>query len=266
MRLFRREPRALPLPAGPFYHGVAREDQIPHAPMSDSGDGLDEVAPPRTALGPPTLAPGDHVGPLQYLKDAPTGLNGVGYPLRIYELRDVAGLRREGQHDRWQYVVADDAVVERELPAWRYFGPYGEGVPEVLEGIWNLDPDRVTRLVVPPGEHKFEQIPIPLFQVPKDDHGVENAASMVMRWTENTSWAKGSVGGGFYYRGCYFTYIVSDPKWLMAMGLAYNAAVALASGPHIAPAARAVALASWATLAGGPAPAIWPPSITSLGS
>ena len=244
MRLFHR---GLGIPTGPFYHSVPREDDIPIAPMSDDGEGLDRPAPARKPVGPPTLHPGSHVGRLERLTDEPTSL-GL-YPMRIYELRDVSGLRRENPSGRWKYLVADDAVVAHEVPAWRYFGDHGEGVPEVLEGIWTLDPDRIANLAVPPGEHKFEHIPIPLLQAPKDHPGVRNAFGAVMTWTENRSWAAGQ-GGGFYYRGCYFTWVVSDPQWLMAMGLAYNAAIALAGGPQIAPDVRADALAAWSALVG----------------
>jgi hypothetical protein len=246
MNLFRHRSG---MPAGPFFHAVAREDQIPIAPMSDSAEGLDEVAAMRAAIGAPTLVPGDHVGPIQHLRDQPTDLS--GYPVRIYELEGVAGLRREGLSKRLQYLVADDALVARELPAWWYFGPHGEGVPEVLDAIWTLDPERVSRLVVPPGDHPFEQIPIPLLAYPKDDRGAYNAAGAAMNWTENRSWAAGQQGGGFLYRGCYFTYVVTDPRWLMAMGLAYNAAVALALGPNIAPDERTTVLAAWAGLTRG---------------
>jgi hypothetical protein len=43
---------------------------------------------------------------------------------------------------------------------------------------------------------------------------------------------------------------VSDPQWLMAMGLAFNAAIAIAGGPRIAPDVRAAALAAWVDLTG----------------
>jgi len=53
------------------------------------------------------------------------------------------------------------------------------------------------------------------------------------------------------YRGCYFTYVVTDPQWLMAMGLAYNAAVALTLGPNIVADRRSAALEAWADLTRG---------------
>ena len=59
-----------------------------------------------------------------------------------------------------------------------------------------------------------------------------------------------TLGGGFSYRGCYFTYVVSDQQWLMAMGLAYNAAVAIALGPAIPRYQRLPALKAWAELTG----------------
>lgn len=237
------------MPGGPFYHAVAREDQIPVAPMSESGEGLHEVTPARAAVGPPTLAHGDRIGPLTHLRDQPTDL--LGYPMRIYKLRDVAGLHWEGPSKGLQHLVADGAVVDREIPTWLCFGAYGEGVPEVLEAIWTLDHARVSHLVVPAGSHPFEQIPIPLLAYPKDDRGSRNAAAAVMHWTENRSWAAGEQGGGFYYRGCYFTYVVTDPRWLIAMGLAYNAAIALTRGPNIVPNHRSAALDAWADLAHG---------------
>ena len=72
-----------------------------------------------------------------------------------------------------------------------------------------------------------------------------------MNWMENRSWAAGQHGGGFLYRGCYFTYVVTDPQWLMAMGLAYNAAVALTLGPNIVADRRSAALEAWADLTRG---------------
>ena len=61
VRLFHR---GLGIPTGPFYHSVPREDDIPIAPMSDDGEGLDRPAPARKPVGPPTLHPGSHVGRL----------------------------------------------------------------------------------------------------------------------------------------------------------------------------------------------------------
>jgi hypothetical protein len=236
------------MPAGPFYHAVPREDRLPIPPMSSDGGGLDEIPAARAEIGSPTLAPGDHVGPLRHLRGLPMDVT-PGYPLRLYELSGVVGLRHEGNGD-YRYLVADDAAVAQEVPAWRYFGRFGEDVPDILEGIWTLDQARVSRLVVPPGERPFERIPVPLLPVPANELGARNAAGATMTWTETKSWAAGH-GGGFYYRGCYFTYIVSDPQWLMAMGLAYNAAVATALGPGLAPDVRRIALAAWADLTDG---------------
>lgn len=213
--------------------------------MSSGGDDLDEPAQPRAVAGPSPLSPGDHLGPIEYLRDRPEDL-GHGYPMHLYELRDVAELQWANT-PVYRYLVASDAIVASELPAWRFFGPHGEGVPEVLEGIWTLTAERVSDLVVPPGDRPWERIPIPLLEFPHDDRGASNAASTVMWWTESKSWSVGS-GGGFFYRGCYMTYIVSDPQWLMAMGLARNAAVAMAAGPAISAAHRDAATAAWSEL------------------
>jgi hypothetical protein len=234
------------LPVGPFYVAVGREDRVPIVPMSSDMEGLEDPPPPRAAVGPPTLASGDHFGRIEFLRERPTDFSHVpGYPLRIYEVRDVAGLRRLG-NERY-HLVADDVVIDREVEAWRMFGPHGEGVPDVLEAIWSLDSQRVSRLQVPRGRRPFGRIPIELLPVPDSEPGAANASRDAIDWTEKRSWSAGQ-GGGFYYRGCYFVYIVSDPQWLMAMGLAHNAAVTLALGPNVMPFAREAALRAWANL------------------
>ncbi len=240
------------IPVGPFYWTVSREDRLPIPPMSDRGEGLDEPPGPRQMPGPPTLRAGDAINPGRDLLLHPE-LAIHGWPLRLYELRDLGGLEWKQDHPgQSPRLCARSAVIDREVPDWRYFGPYGDGIPELLEQVWRLDPQRIaalgpTRVVMP------EAIPIPL--LPKPDgpagNGVQNAVGCAMNWVETRSWVAG-VGGGFYYRGCYDTYVVDDHGWLTAMGLAYNAAVAIAGGPAVATRERASALTAWRDLVGEP--------------
>jgi hypothetical protein len=242
-----QSPRAIP--AGPFYWAVARADRIPIAPMSSNGEGIDEPATPRAAPGTPINHEGEVIKPYGDLLLEPERAT-VGWPLRLYELRDLEGTGWEDD-SRGSWFYAMSAVVGREAEAWRYFGPHGDGIPELLEQVWRLEPQQVAALGPARPPRCPEAIPIPLLAKPGGivQRGVQNAVECVMNWTENRSWAVGD-GGGFYYRGCYLTYVVSDPNWLTAMGLAYNAAVAIAGGPAIDAVARQAALAAWRQLVG----------------
>lgn len=252
-RLFRRGPTAPPpLPTGPFFYAVRRPDSPPCPPMSDSGEGLDEKPPQRPPAGDPPFAVGDHIGPLRFLIDRPENVITL-WPLWLYEigdLVDLVDLRWSKQGRVRPYPpVASDATIVREIPAWRYFGPRGEGVPEVLEQIWTLDPARIAALEVPPGRYKPRHIPIEMLDPPDNEPGPGNATSFVRMWMESRSWVSG-VGGDFGYSGCYFVYRVTDPQWLVAMGLARNAVVALAARDWFAPATVDAALRAWQDLAG----------------
>jgi hypothetical protein len=98
----------------------------------------------------------------------------------------------------------------------------------------------------------LERIPIPLLPQPPKllDRAGQNASAAVQHFFESRSWSIGA-GGGFYYRGCYFTYIDTEPRWLVAMGLAINAVYATVGGPHLGLRVRARALSDWAHLVSG---------------
>ncbi len=232
---------------------------------------------PLTAREPasePALQVGDRVGPLAFLCHRPEDLVG-GWPCRLYDLRELVGLRRDAEelglrngqrvldvHDPFGrregsrgratpgWLVADEATITAELPGWRYFGPHAEGVPGVLDAIWRLDPARIATLTVPEGStSKGEQIPIPLLPAsPGLERGASNAFSACWTFFESRSWTVGE-GGSVYYRGCYFTYIVTEPHWLVAMGLAHNALMAHVAGPTLKPDTRRQVLTAWAYLA-----------------
>jgi hypothetical protein len=230
----------------PFYIAEPRGDRLPVPPISS--DGWDGPAPPRAPAGDPSLSPGDQLGFIKVYhrpEDVP-----VGWPCRIYELDHLVGLRwgrLNGKPQTWR--VVDRATIAAEIPAGLYFGPNGAQVPDLLEAIWTLDPARVAKLEVPALESDrlpMEQIPIPLLVAPKGSlqDGARRAASAVMEHFESRSWAAGA-GGGFYYRGCYFTYIVTDQHWLVAMGLAINAAIAMAAAPAFDVTSRRNALSAW---------------------
>jgi hypothetical protein len=251
LRLFRRGPTVPPipppLPTGPFFHAVGRTDSPPNPGMTDRWPDLGEKPPQRPPSGALTLAVGDHVGPLRFLHERPELVFPPGWPLWLYEIADVVDLRWSDPNHRWPHSVASDATVIREIPAWRYFGPHGEGVPEILEQIWALDPDRIASLEVPPGGHEFGRVPMETLRAPEDEPGPRNASFEVGQWMESRSWVAG-VGGGWHYSGCYFIYMVTDPHWLVAMGLAHNAAVALAARDRFDPATVDAAIRAWQDL------------------
>jgi hypothetical protein len=273
---------ALPaLPAGPLYIAVPRGDSPPPTPMTDGN--FDEIEGASAARPPATdslLPPGASTGPQQYLRTRPEDV-GAAWPCRVYELGDVVNLRwsatvpgsygltgealrkatekfeRSGGLNKpsvFRWLSADDATIAGELPGWRYFGPHGERVPDILEEIWTLDPARVAALPEPPARgasDALEKITTPVLPAPAGEleRAASNASSAVIGFFESRSWATGA-GGGFYYRGCYFTWVVSDPRWLAAMGLALNAVRAAVTGPAMDPAVRRRAFEEWHALAG----------------
>lgn len=240
-------------PFGPLYIGEPRGDGLPFPPMSDGSEGLDAQASPRPPAGEPSFSPGDRLG-FTNAYDRPEDVP-VGWPCRLYELKQVVGYRRSRQNGRRQtWHVADGATIAAEVPAGLHFGPHGAQVPDLLEAIWTLDPARVAKLEVPalqPDRRAIEQIPISLLVAPEGSlqRGAGRAVSAVQAFFESRSWTVGA-GGGFYYRGCYFTYIVTDPQWLVAMGLAINAATAITAAPLLDPTTRRHALSAWAALVG----------------
>jgi hypothetical protein len=240
-------------PFGPLYIGEPRGDRLPVPPMSESSEGLDEPASPRPPAGEPSLSPGDRLG-FTKVYDRPEEIP-VGWPCRLYELNQVVGFRwgtQNGKRQTWR--LADGATIAKEVPAGLHFGSHGTQVPDLLEAIWTLDPARVAKLEIPalrPNGRAIEQIPIPLLVAPEGSlqRGTRRAVLAVEAFFESRSWAVGA-GGGFYYRGCYFTYIVTDPHWLVAMGLAINAATAITAAPVLDLTTRRNALSAWAALVG----------------
>ena len=248
--LFRRWPTAPgPPPTRPFFHAVQRPDVPPNPGMTDAEPERLEKPPQRPAAGDPPAGIGDHIGPQDFLHERPEDVFPPPWPLWLYEIGDLEDLPWSEPGRRKPYPVASDATIIRELPAWRYFGPHGDGVPEILEQVWTLDRVRIASLGFPPADHKPGRIPIATLVVPENARGPENARFEVARWMESRSWVSGS-GGGWYYSGCHCTYSVSDPRWLSAMGLARNAAVALAARDHFDPATVDAALRAWQDLAG----------------
>lgn len=269
------------LPGGPFYTATPRGDDPPVPPMSDGSlEGMDGTGAGRGAVTPAGYRPGMATGERRHLRSRPEDV-GEPWPCRVFELADVVNLRWEatvpgsfglrgdalraaterfersgglskpGVH-RW--LTADSGVIVRELPGWRYFGPFGERVPGILEEVWGLNPGLVAALPDPPARaasDPLERITIPVLPAPDGElaRAGSNARAAVVHFFESRSWAS-NAGGGFYYRGCCSTWIVSDPRWLAAMGLALNAVTAAVSGPAIDPLVRSRALDAWRELAG----------------
>ena len=269
-----------PLPAEPLYVSEPRGDDLPSPPFTDQTEGLDAPAPPRPAERAPSLSAGSVVGeraptaeealrelasevaaemvPIPLMNAAAaepreTGSPdrgwslrlqpfGTTYPSRIYEVRDITGLRWERLNGRGMWVLHyDKGVVTEELPAWLSFGPHGEDVASVIEQVACLSLDRVRALPVPTGL-PLRRIPVDLLPDPVGSplrEAARLASSTAMVWTENRGWAIDAGAGGHYYQGCYFVYNLDEPHWLSAMGRAMNAAIlaalgADAPGPEVA--------------------------------
>ncbi len=274
------------LPAEPLFVSEFRGDAPPSPPSNDSGDGLDDSAPPRPTPRPASLHAGSIVhdeSPSDMAQmtalvtrvmaeqtqnrlmdaisaeppDGPPAVDwslkmerfGMPYPSRTYAVRDIRGLRWQRFNGRgfWE-LRYDEAVVAEELPAWLAFGPNGEQVVDILEQVAALTAERVQGLPVPAEPTKF-RIPVDVVADPVGHplrEAAQRASSTAMVWTENRGWAVDPRAGGHYYRGCYFVYNLAEPHWLSAMGRAMNAAILAALGGHQSQADRV--WSEWAEL------------------
>jgi hypothetical protein len=248
-----QQPVAPALPGGPFYLVEDRGDGPQLPPFSSEAEDLVHApAPPQ-----PPRAPSFQVGQQVVAVDiddvltrqplVDPGRSMHSWPVRIYQLESLQGLRWKRPHSSWE-VHWKSARVAAEVPAWRYFGPHGQEVPGLLDRILVLDPERVMQLPVDPQAAKF-QVPGKRIAVPDEPlHPARRAAFHAMLWLEARGWQLGDEAGGHYYRGCYFNYNLSEPHWLAALGIVMDAAAALALGPELDPAERQRVLTDWQRL------------------
>ena len=247
------------VPQGPFYVSVPRGDDPPSPPMSSDGEGLDDSASSRPPRGPESPMFGVRVSVAHRVCTRPEDTG--GWPVRLFELAAVDDLRWEPRRGRDGFdLLGSTGAIGNEIASWRLFGPHGEGAPELIEAIWALTPDQVARLPEPVPRCSSDAIEVIgnslLISAPGGEleRAAQNATGAIVRFFEARTWSLG-IGGGFYYRGCYFTWIVSEPRWLLAMNRAFSAAFGLIGGPSIDPALRDRALAEWAELTAGSAKA-----------
>lgn len=244
---------APPLPHGPFYLVEDRGDDPEPPPFSaDMEDLVHRPIPPRRAR-PSSFVVGQELRftqirdtlTAQLLTDPVRSMH--GWPVRIFRLAEVQGLRWERPHSSWE-LRWDSATLAEQLPDWRYFGPHGAEVAELLERILTLTDEQVRRLPVDPNAGKFE-VPGRRVAIPDEPlHPVRRAAFTAMLWLEDRGWQLGDEAGGHYYRGCYFSYNLSEPHWLAALGIVMDAAAAIGLGPALDPVERQRVLADWQRL------------------
>jgi hypothetical protein len=123
----------------------------------------------------------------------------VPWPCRLFEVDALAGLKWQPAGRSFR-LVAEQGTVGQEQPGWWFFGPYGQGVPDLFEEIWSLTPDKVARLPEPPPSRPGDAIEfsrVPATVGPPGgllERAGSNAAGAIVSFFESRTWSLGTGG------------------------------------------------------------------------